>query len=71
MTPRDQLIYRYLQVAVSMTVDLHLDTNPNIVVRQSSFRPFEGTLQVACDGSSSRECEAFRAALGCFYLSSV
>ena len=71
MTPRDQLIYRYLQVAVSMTVDLHLDTNPNIVARQSGFRSCGGALQLTCDKSSSRECEAFRAALGCFYLSSV
>jgi hypothetical protein len=71
MIPRSQLIYRYLQVAVSMAVDLHMDTDPTIILRQSDPRTSEVTLQLSCEESLSRSREAFRAALGCFYLSSV
>jgi hypothetical protein len=67
MEPRSQLIYRYLQVAVSMAVDLHLDTNPSLVVRQAGFYD----LKRDCGKLSNCSLEALRAALGCFYLSSV
>ena len=71
MEPRSQLIYRYLQVAVSMAVDLHLDTDPSVVVRQADAYADEFGLRVQCHKSTNRSCEALRAALGCFYLSSV
>ena len=71
MEPRSQLIYRYLQVAISMAVDLHLDTDPGIIVRQAGLYPSETSLQIHCDKSLDRSHEAYRAALGCFYLSSV
>lgn len=70
MEPRSQLIYRYLQVAVSMAVDLHLNTDPSVVVRQADAYGKLG-LHLQSHKSSNRSCEALRAALGCFYLSSV
>jgi hypothetical protein len=71
MVPRSQLIYRYLQMAISMSVDLHLDKDPSIVGRQPDFYANEIGLQLSRDKSLDRSCEAFRAALGCFYVSSV
>jgi hypothetical protein len=71
MEPRSQLIYRYMQVAVSMAVDMHLDTDPSITVRQASHCPSTAGLQLDSDTSLDRSREAFRAALGCFYVSSV
>lgn len=54
-----------------MAVDLHLDLDPNIVIRQSNFRSSEIDLELQCGSQSNRSSEVFRAALGCFYLSSV
>lgn len=71
MEPRSQLIYRYLQVAVSMAVDLHLDTDPSMLLRQAGPYTGEAGLQLDCDKSLRCSREALRAALGCFYLSSV
>jgi hypothetical protein len=71
MEPRSQLIYRYMQVAVSMAVDMHLDTDPGIISRQTHPYASETTLQHDCDKALNRSREACRAALGCFYLSSV
>ena len=71
MEPRSQLVYRYLQVAVSMAVDLHLDTYPSIVLRQTGSYASDASLQLSFDKALDHSREAFRAALGCFYLSSV
>lgn len=71
MEPRSQLIYRYLQVAVSMAVDLHLNIDPSVVVRQADAYAGEYGHRVQCHKSTNRSSEALRAALGCFYLSSV
>jgi hypothetical protein len=71
MTPRSLLIYRYLQMAVSMAVDMHLDIDPSIVVRQSNQYTSDLRFQLSYGESSNRSREAFRAALGCFYVSSV
>lgn len=71
MEPRSQLIYRYLQVAISMAVDLHLDADPSITVRQAGPYAGEIGLPVRCDKALNLSREAFRAALGCFHLSSV
>jgi hypothetical protein len=70
MVPRSQLIYRYLHVAVSMAVDLHMDHDPSIVARRSPNASEVG-LPLNGDVSSNRLSEAYRTALGCFYLSSV
>jgi hypothetical protein len=70
MVPRSQLIYRYLHVAVSMAVDLHMDNDPSIVARHS-LSVGEGSLPFDGDVSFDRSSEAYRTALGCFYLSSV
>ena len=71
MEPRSQLVYRYLQVAVSMAVDLHLNTDPSMVMRQAGFFASDASLQLDCGRALSRSHEVLRAALGCFYLSSV
>jgi hypothetical protein len=71
MVPRSQLIYRYLQMAISMTVDLHLDNDPSIVVDQWNSSASKALPQLRRDNPLDRAREAFRAALGCFYLSSV
>jgi hypothetical protein len=71
MEPRSQLVYRYMQVAVSMAVDMHLDTDPSFTVRQASHCANEASLQLNDNESLNRSRDAFRAALGCFYLSSV
>ena len=71
MEPRSQLIYRYLQVAVSMAVDLRLDTDPSMIVRQAGLYAGEVSFQLGCEQSMNRSREALRAALGYFYLSSV
>lgn len=71
MEPRSQLIYRYLQVAVSMAVDLNLDTDPSMIVRQAGPYASKAGLQIGCEKSISRSREVLRAALGCFYMSSV
>jgi hypothetical protein len=70
MVPRSQLIYRYLHVAISMAVDLHMDQDPSIVARLSS-NASEVDLPLNGDVSFNRLSEAYRTALGCFYLSSV
>lgn len=70
MVPRSQLIYRYLHVAVSMAVDLHMDTDPSVLARRS-VSASEGSLPLDGDVSFDRSSEAYRTALGCFYLSSV
>ncbi|GAB7331027.1 hypothetical protein MBLNU13_g02525t2 [Cladosporium sp. NU13] len=54
-----------------MAVDLHLDTDPSMVVRQAGFYASEVNLQIDCGKSLGRSHEAHRAALGCFYFSSV
>jgi hypothetical protein len=71
MVPRSQLIYRYLQMAISMVMDLHLDADPSIIVRQPDFGANETGLRLGQDESLNRSREAFRAVLGCFYMSSV
>lgn len=71
MVPRSQLIYRYLQIAVSMTVDMHLDSDPSIAARHATVRADGGSLQSNCGSPLTRYGEAYRAALGCFYMSSV
>jgi hypothetical protein len=71
MEPRSQLIYRYMQVAVGMAVDMHLDTDPGIILRQTGLYAIESSLQHDCDMALNRSREFCRAALGCFYLSSV
>jgi hypothetical protein len=70
MVPRSQLIYRYLHVAVSMAVDLHMDQDPSIMARHS-LSASEISLPLNDDDFSNRLSEAYRTALGCFYLSSV
>jgi hypothetical protein len=70
MVPRSQLIYRYLHVAISMAVDLHMDQDPSIVARLSS-NASEVDLPLNGDVSFNRLSEAYRTALGCLYLSSV
>jgi len=71
MVPRSQLIYRYLQMAISMVMDLHLDKDPSIIVRRPDFGANEIGLRLGQDESLNRSREAFRAVLGCFYMSSV
>ena len=71
MVPRSQLIYRYLQMAINMAANLHLDKDPSIISRQPQSRTNEFGLQLGRDESLNCSREAFRAALGCFYLSSV
>lgn len=71
MEARSQLIYRYLQVAISMVLDLHLTTDLSMMVRQGAPYASEARAQTLCDKSLDRSHEAYRAALGCFYLSSV
>jgi hypothetical protein len=70
MVPRSQLIYRYLHVAVSMAVDLHMDTDPSVLARHS-LSAIEGSLSFNGEVSFDRSSEVYRTALGCFYLSSV
>lgn len=72
MIPRSQQAYKYLQMAVSMLVDLGLDERPemfeiqrpDLIMREDDFRSND-------NGVSVVTTEAQRTSLGCFYLSSM
>lgn len=72
LIPRSQQAYKYVQMAISIVVDLGLDQDcetvrrqrPDIVMRQDDFRTRK-------NGSMQVSVEAQRAALGCSYISSV
>lgn len=72
LIPRSQQAYKYLQMAVSMLVDLGLDKEPENIREELSDALLRRDKFVNCrNGFCSTTPEARGARLGCFYLSSV
>ncbi|KAK3074893.1 hypothetical protein LTR53_002283 [Teratosphaeriaceae sp. CCFEE 6253] len=64
-----QQAYRFMQLAISILVDMGLNENPRTILeKRSDADPKDSGVDVG-DDSESRE--ASRTSLGCFYLSSV
>lgn len=57
--PRSQQTYRYLQIAISLAVDLRLDQKISVLLDQQS------------ELGDAYNLESCRAYLGCYYMSSV
>lgn len=73
MIPRSQQIYRYLQIAISLLIDLGLDQELDNVVKQRSDLLLCDPSLRSRNGSSVDllGIEGRRATLGCYYLSTM
>ena len=66
LVPRSQLAYRTLHLAISMVIDLGLDLDFDETTANRNDSPHETTTSL---GANIRAWH--RAAVGCYYLSSV
>jgi hypothetical protein len=72
MIPRSQHIFKILQLAVSLVIDLGLDDHPKATLagRTDAYVGGRDRRSVS-KGSLAIADDAARASLGCFYLASV
>lgn len=72
LIPRSQQAYKYLQMAVGMMIDLGLDDDPQLLRKRRPDLYMRGDgFRTSRQGTMDVPLEAERAALGCWYLSSV